>query len=230
MSEETFLDHAFGLGNRFTRLRTEVGCSWDVRDTSFCAVQSPDMPNPDMLHKFLIVIPMQGITGFAADSICQGLEIYGNRKKIKMAKDKGEPQPERKEYDLRRSTIFACVGAFIIGPMGITRYTLYDWWFPGAISSHCMSQAVPKHIRMSLILTCSGLAVYSNFNSHLFLCCCGLIVGKVSFAIVESHKACGSERYGLRFRQGPSTLGVSGHADGLGKPPGFFHVPKTIEK
>ena len=30
--------------------------------------------------------------------------------------------------------------------------------------------------------------------------------------------------------QGPSTLGLSGHADGLGKPPGFFHVPEISEK
>ena len=85
----------------------------------------------DIPHKLMIVIPMQGIVGVCADSICQGLEIYASKKKIKAAKERGEPHGEVKKYDVRRTTIFACVGAFIIGPLGIIRYTLYDWWFPG---------------------------------------------------------------------------------------------------
>ena len=34
----------------------------------------------------------------------------------------------------------------------------------------------------------------------------------------------------FRWGQRPLTLGVSGHADSLGKPPGFFHIPKISEK
>jgi hypothetical protein len=85
---------------------------------------------------------MQGATGFMADSICQGLEIHGRNKAIRIQKEKkqaclksgdefDEEDLEPKAYSLRRAAIFSAVGACIIGPLSILRYSLYDAYIPG---------------------------------------------------------------------------------------------------